>query len=238
MIARRLWHTLPGYLSRRLWGEVMKNRNYCDEAGARSDGLMIVSVLFIVAFTYIAFTTNPVYTGVGVGDRAPELEGQVFNGNTWSDYSLADNIDPMWQEGDGGTWTMVEFMDTNCGYCQKVAQDEFPTQQSSWLGFDASRSTPANVSVEFGAVSIMLWDENTQGKEYGRDVIEQFRSDYGHNFPYMDVQDNSHQSDWGGLGTPTYFLIAPNGIIEYATPEADQGYSIWDAMEDKIPRGG
>ena len=79
MIARRLWRTLPGYLSRRLWGEVMKNRNYCDEAGARSDGLMIVSVLFIAAFTYIAFTTNPVYTGVGGGDRAPELEGQVFN---------------------------------------------------------------------------------------------------------------------------------------------------------------
>ena len=142
----------------------MIQRNYCDEAGARSDGLMIVSVLFIAAFTYIAFTTNPVYTGVGVGDRAPELEGQVFNGNTWTDYSLSDNIDPMWQEGDGGTWTMVEFMDTNCGYCQKVAQDEFPTQQSRWLGLDATRSTPANVSVEFVAVSIMLWDENTQGK--------------------------------------------------------------------------
>ena len=39
-----------------------------NEAGARSDGLIIVTVIFVVAFTYIALTTNPVYTGIGVGD--------------------------------------------------------------------------------------------------------------------------------------------------------------------------
>ena len=126
---------------------------------------------------------------------------------------------------------MVEFMDTNCGYCQKVAQDEFPTTEPM-VGLDATRLTPANVSVEFVAVSIMLWDENTQGKEYGRSVIEQFRSDYGHNFltwMYKTPFINPIGVDWEHLLT----LVAPNGIIEYATPEADQGYSIWDAMEDK-----
>ena len=53
----------------------------------------------------------------------------------------------------------------------------------------------------------------------------------------MDMQDNSHQDDWGGFGTPTYFLVAPNGIIEYVNLEADAGYSVWDAMDEKIPRG-
>ena len=99
----------------------MQRRNICTEAGARSDGLMIVSVIFITAFTYIALTTNPVYTGIGVGDRAPDLEGQVWNGNNWVEYNLADNINSNWTEGEPGTWTMVEFMDTNCGYCQKAA---------------------------------------------------------------------------------------------------------------------
>ena len=43
----------------------MLRRDISNEAGARSDGLMIVSVIFIAAFTFIAFTTSPVYTGVG-----------------------------------------------------------------------------------------------------------------------------------------------------------------------------
>ncbi len=209
-----------------------------DEAGARSDGLIIVTVIFVVAFTYIALTTNPVYTGIGVGDRAPDLQGMVYDGSEWASFNLEDNVDDNWVEGMGGTWTMVEFMDTNCGYCRTVAQEDFPTQQNKWLGENPTRSTPNNITVEFVAVSISLWDENTEGKEYGRDIIIKFRTDFGHEFPYMDAQDNSHQDDWGSLGTPTYFLISPDGIIQYATPEASAGYSVWDAMEDLIPRGG
>ena len=59
-----------------------------DEAGARSDGLMIVSVIFIAAFTYIALTTDPVYTGIGVGDKAPELSGKIYDGTTWVHFDL------------------------------------------------------------------------------------------------------------------------------------------------------
>ena len=209
-----------------------------DEAGARSDGLIIVTVIFVVAFTYIALTTNPVYTGIGVGDRAPDLQGMVYDGSELAMFNLEDNVDDNWVEGMGGTWTMVEFMDTNCGYCRTVAQEDFPTQQNKWLGENPTRSTPNNITVEFVAVSISLWDENTEGKEYGRDIIIKFRTDFGHEFPYMDAQDNSHQDDWGSLGTPTYFLISPDGIIQYATPEASAGYSVWDAMEELIPRGG
>ena len=209
-----------------------------DEAGARSDGLIIVTVIFVVAFTYIALTTNPVYTGIGVGDRAPDLQGMVYDGSEWASFNLEDNVDDNWVEGMGGTWTMVEFMDTNCGYCRTVAQEDFPTQQNKWLGENPTRSTPNNITIEFVAVSISLWDENTEGKEYGRDIIIKFRTDFGHEFPYMDAQDNSHQDDWGSLGTPTYFLISPDGIIQYATPEASAGYSVWDAMEELIPRGG
>ena len=215
----------------------MIRRNISNEAGARSDGLMLVSVVLIAAFTYIAFTTNPIYTGIGVGDRVPELEGQIYDGSTWTDFNLEDHIDPMWAEGDGGTWFMIEFMDTNCGYCQQQAAEDIPTWQGQWLGDNPPRSTPDNVSVEFLAVSISLWDEDTQGKSYGRTVIESFRNDNGHNFAYMDMQDNSHQDAWGNFGTPTYFLIGPNGIIENVNLDADGGYTIWDAMEDKIPKG-
>ena len=55
----------------------MIRRNNSEEAGARTDGLVIVSVIFIAAFTLIAWTTDPVYTGIDVGDRVPELKGKM-----------------------------------------------------------------------------------------------------------------------------------------------------------------
>ena len=146
-----------------------------EEAGARSDGLMIVSVIFITAFTYIALTTDPVYTGIGVGDRAPELSGQIYNGSTWVDFDLKEQFNDSWVEGDPGTYYLVEFMDTNCGICVSAATDKFPGAQSKWLGVNGqepTRSMPNGTSVQFLAVSISLWDESVAGKDYGRDVID------------------------------------------------------------------
>jgi len=214
----------------------MQRRNFCDEAGARSDGLMIVSILFITAFTYIALTTNPVYTGIGVGDRAPNLVGEVWDGSTWTDFELKENIDESWVEGEPGTYYMIEFMDTNCGYCQQAAEADFPSMQTKWTGDSPTRSMPAGVNVEFIAVSIALHD-GSDGWDYGTDEIKDFREEYGHTFGYMDDQDNDNRDEWGIPGTPSYFLIGPDGIIMYATPEAEQGETIWDAMEYEIPRG-
>jgi len=214
----------------------MQRRNISNEAGGRADGLLMVSVLFITAFTYIALTTSPVYTGIGVDDRAPALDGQVWDGTSWSDFSLYANVDSMWVEGEEGTYYMIEFMDTNCGACQEAAKD-FPAMQDKWLGEDATRSMQANQSVEFLAVSISLWDEGTAGKEYGRDQIEEFRLSNNHDFMYMDDQDDSNKDDWGDFGTPTYFLVAPNGLIKYVNLDAPNGYTVWAAMDDIIPRG-
>ena len=84
--------------------------------------MMIVAVMFIAAFTFIAWTTNPVYTGIGVGDRVEELKGEMTaDGVTWTDFDLSDNYDEMWAEGEPGTWTMLEFMDTNCVACKNAA---------------------------------------------------------------------------------------------------------------------
>ena len=216
----------------------MIRRNTSDEAGTRSDGLMIVSVIFIAAFTYIAFTTNPVYTGIDVGDRVPELTGEMTtDGVTWTDFDLSNYYDEMWSEGDIGTWTMIEFMDTNCGACESAAPD-IREKEKLWTGDNPQRSLPENITVEFVAISISLWTEDTPGKSYGREEIVSFKDEFSHSFAYVDMQDNSHQDAWGSFGTPTYFLVNPNGIIEFATPSADYGYTVWDAMEDNIPRGG
>ena len=215
----------------------MIRRDIGDEAGARSDGVMIVSIIFITAFTYIALTTDPVYTGIGVGDRAPDLNGQIYDGTVWVDFELGEQFNDTWSEGEPGTYYLVEFMDTNCGICVSAAEQKFtPQEQAAWLGDNPQRPMPEGISVEFLAVSISLWDESVSGKSYGRTVVEDFREAYSHNFPYMDMQDNSHQDDWGNFGTPTYFLIDPSGIIQYTNLETP-GYDFRDALDDIVPRG-
>ena len=106
-----------------------------------------------------------------------------------------------------------------------------------WTGDNPQRSIAENITVGFVAISISLWTEDTPGKSYGRGEIISFKDEFSHSFGYVDLQDNSHQAEWGNFGTPTYFLVNPNGIIEFATPSAERGYSIWDAMQEKIPRG-
>ena len=205
-----------------------------DEAGARSDGLMIVSVIFITAFTYIALTTDPVYTGVGVGDRAPELSGKIYDGTTWVDFDLGKQFNDSWVEGDNGTYYLVEFMDTNCSICVNDAEKKIPNIQADYTGDMPRVNLAEGVTVEILAVSISLWDEDS-GRDYGRTVIEQFRADFGHTFAYMDMQDNSHQDAWGNFGTPTYFIIDPSGIIQYTNLE--DGFDVREAMDSIIPRG-
>ena len=49
-----------------------------------------------------------------------------------------------------------------------------------------------------------LWDSVQMASHTG-EMLFRLRDGNGHNFPYMDMQDNSHRDDWGGFGTPTYF---------------------------------
>ena len=216
----------------------MQRRNSSNEAGARADGMLMVSIIFVTAFTYIALTTSPVYTGIGVGDRAPELEGQVWDGTNWVSFDLHENFDPMWDEEGttGGTWYMVEFMDTNCPHCQTAGKEMQDNKyEDYWINGGANLNE--NTNVKFLAVAIALHPDDW---DYGQQEIIDFRADYNHKFDYMDDHDNTNRDVWGIPGTPTYFLVAPNGVIKYSSPEESQQdpMTVWEAMENIIPRGG
>ncbi|MDP6869363.1 MAG: hypothetical protein QGI21_01135 [Candidatus Poseidoniaceae archaeon] len=211
----------------------MYRRKISEEASARADATMFVTVIFVAAYSIIAMTTNPFYTGTSVGDMAPDLEGSVWDGESWSVYKLEDRINTDWEPGLPGTWIMVEFMDTNCGHCQQAAQDNFPPAQDYWFG--SSSPAPAEINVEFLAVSIKL---DNPGWKYGKPEIQEFRSQYSHEFNYMDGQDNVFRDIWEVQGTPSYFLIAPNGIVKYSSPEGGSYENVWAAMDDLIPSGG
>ena len=202
------------------------------EAGARADSMLYVSIILISSFILIAVLTNPVYSGTGVDDSAIEIEGKINDGGTWVDFKLSDNYNKNWTIDNDvtGTWYMVEFMDINCGHCKNAASD-ITSLSNDWMN---NRDITNGDSVDFLAVSINL---GMKGDDYTPENIVNFRNQYEHQFAYFDDLDNSVRDDWNVPGTPTYFLIAPNGVISYASPEAVSGETVWDAMDRIIPTG-
>ena len=187
--------------------------------------------LFFVGIMIIAATTSPIATGTKEGERAPALEGKYYNGSGWFDFNLESYWDPLWEEGDiTGQWVALEFMDTDCPYCIQSAEDmsananDFGNQDSGWDG----------AMVNFLASVAEL---NIDGHDSSRSEITAFRNkitdsgedcasiDCGarpgsaHNFPYIDDLDLDNMKKWKVSGTPSYYLIQPDGIIAWSSAE-------------------
>ena len=208
----------------------MKRRLRNSESGdARADATMLIMVLFFGSLAYVAMTTNPVYIGVSEGQRAPALAGSVYNGGAWIDYNLNSSYNESWVEGSSeGDWTIVEFMDINCGYCKKGATTIADNAQL----IDNSPAT-GRANVKFIAVAISL---PLGGEEYTRENVVNFRANYGHEFYYMDgMMDDTQKDTWQIKATPTYFMIQPNGVIAWAGPEHSDE-DVWDAYGRLVPK--
>ena len=220
---------------------------YDDEADVRTAALIRVMALFFVGIMIIAATTSPIATGTKEGERAPSLEGKFYNGSAWTDFNLESYWDSEWVEGDiNGQWVVIEFMDTDCPYCVQSAADmssnsnDFSNSDSGWDG----------AIVNFIASVAEL---NIEGHDSSRAEMVAFRnkipdsgetcakSDCGtrpgtaHNFPYIDDLDLDNMKKWKVSGTPSYYLIQPDGIIAWSSAE-HQGEDLRDAIITLVPR--
>jgi thiol-disulfide isomerase/thioredoxin len=208
----------------------MESKMIDDEnAGAMGSALIKVMSLFFIGIMIIAFTANPVSVGTGEGQRAPDIDGKFYNGTGWSDMEFGSYFNTSWEEGDiNGQWVVIEFMDTDCPACQRAAEDYgsyanyFSVSNSEWNG----------PHVNFLASATEL---SIQGHNSDRQEIQEFRADNGHNFPYIDDLDQDNMGEWGIPGTPTYFLIQPDGIIAWSSPE-HSGEKVSDAIFRLTPR--
>ena len=191
--------------------------------------LIKVMSLFFIGIMIIAFTANPISVGTNEGQRAPNIEGKFYNGSGWTEFDFGSYFNTSWQDDDvSGQWVVIEFMDTDCPYCQQTAEEygqfanAFSVNNPDWNG----------PHVNFLASATEL---SIQGHDSDRAEIEKFRSDYGHNFPYIDDLDQDNMEEWGIPGTPNYFLIQPDGIIAWSSSEhADEKVS--DAIVRLVPR--
>jgi hypothetical protein len=220
---------------------------YDEEADVRTTALIRVMALFFVGIMIIAATTSPIATGTKSGERAPTLEGKFYNGSAWTDFNLESYWDSEWEEGDvSGQWVAIEFMDTDCPYCIQSAEQ----MGQNAYDFGGSNSEWDGAIVNFIASVTEL---DIQGHDSSRSEIISFRnkiadsgddcgsSDCGsrpgsaHNFPYVDDLDQDNMKKWKVSGTPSYYLIQPDGIIAWSSAE-HQGEEIRNAILALVPR--
>ena len=187
-----------------------------DNAGAVGSAALSVASLFFIAIMIIAFTANPIAIGTDVGERAPDVEGKAYNGTSWVECDFESYFDTSWEEGNmSGQWVAIEFMDTDCPYCQQTA-DEYGQWANTYSANNPNWNGP---HVNFLASATEL---DIPGHETSRAEIQDFRAEYGHNFPYIDDIDQDNMKEWGIPGTPTYFLIQPDGIIAWVSDDSNE----------------
>ena len=187
-----------------------------DNAGAVGSAALSVASLFFIAIMIIAFTANPIAIGTDVGERAPDVEGKAYNGTSWVEFDFESYFDTSWEEGNmSGQWVAIEFMDTDCPYCQQTA-DEYGQWANTYSANNPNWNGP---HVNFLASATEL---DIPGHETSRAEIQDFRAEYGHNFPYIDDIDQDNMKEWGIPGTPTYFLIQPDGIIAWVSDDSNE----------------
>lgn len=100
---------------------------YDDNGDARMDTALAAIAILLATMMVISFTSSPITTGTKEGDRAPNIVGKAYNGYGWENFDLQSYYDYEWELGNNETldshWVMIEFLDTDCPYCFKSAQE-------------------------------------------------------------------------------------------------------------------
>ena len=226
---------------------------YDDNGDARMDTALTVIAIFIGAIVVISLTSSPIITGTKAGDRAPNITGKAYNGSGWQDFDLSTYYDFDWSLGDNNTtdsqWVMIEFLDTDCPYCftaareyQEASQYFTPTNlESPWNGphvsFIASAAELTGLKGhESSREEIVAFRDMTPGEMCNSGNVDCSDRDGGaFQFPFIDDLDKSHMNKWGIGGTPTYFLIQPDGIIAWSSFD-NQDEKFYDAINRIVPQ--
>ena len=213
---------------------------YDDNGDARIDTALTAIAIFIGAIMVISLTTSPIITGTKEGDRAPNITGKAYNGSGWEDFDLQTYYDYDWSlennNTTGSQWIMIEFLDTDCGYCWGAAREYqeasnyFTTADPNWDGpninFIASAAELTGLNGhDSSREEIMAFRDKTPGEmcNSGNDDCST-REGAAFAIPFVDDLDKSSMNKWDIGGTPSYFLIQPDGIVAWASHESDETF--------------
>ena len=226
---------------------------YDENGDARMDTALTAIAIFLAAMMVISFTSNPVATGTKEGERAPNIVGKAYNGSGWQDFDLQTYYDYDWSIDNNDTkdsqWVMIEFMDTDCPYCfnsvqeYQEASNYFTPENPQWNGphvsFIASAAELTGLQGhETSRGEIIAFRDMTPGEMCNSGNQDcSTRDGQPFSIPFIDDLDKKHMENWAIGGTPTYFLIQPDGMVAWASPE-HQEEKFYEAINRLVPQDG
>jgi hypothetical protein len=177
--------------------------------------------MFFAGLLIVAFTTNPVASGTQIGERAPIFSGEAYDGSSWSSFDFEDLLDTSWtwNSTEDSPWIAVEFLDISCIHCKNSA-----SEVGEWSQMYTAEQWPGP-DVVFIAIAVGFLGDYTPA-----DVLE-FRSQYNHDFLYVDDLENDFAKNWDVSATPSYFLVQPDGIVAWNSNQATNSLG-WDPKEE------
>jgi len=202
---------------------------------AAAEGAFVVVILIIISLATTFQNTEVIGRGVNIGDTAPELVSQahMMGSDEWDSFNLADEINPQWAEGDSGKHILIDFIDTDCPYCWASAPEM--TEINEKYGENIKMFTVVVSFVELqghegSRDEIIAYQEKLSGEMCKASQVDcAEREGNPHDWPFIDDLDLSERSKWDVEGTPSYFLLKPNGEIVW-TSDKNAGLSIDQAV--------
>lgn len=146
------------------------------------------------------------------------ITGQLFNGDSWSNYTYSTLFDSETELPFNEPWNVIQFIDLDCPFCQQVA-DEMKIYSER---YDYNNDTNQEPNVRFltNVADIVDHDSENSTNNWNnpneRQDIEDFREYYQHNLiDYIDDLSNTNIDEWDVNGHPWTYLIQPDGVFAW-----------------------
>ena len=173
--------------------------------------------------------------GTWEGERVPNVQAAARPAQgDWVLWRLWDYLDSEWNNSSTGhDWVLIQFAATDCGHCWNGAElmsdlhaqyQEDVTFFTFIINFSWSDSGPEEIAA--------FQDEGDfVGCNGGNNCMD--RPGEPHNWTYVDDRQLYWFSAFHMQGTPSYAIIAPNGIVEWHSQQTEN--SVSDALAALFP---
>ena len=162
-------------------------------------------------------------TGIYEGMHVPNFQALIhyYNTSTWEEFELYSLINETWNstENNDSKWITLIFVSTDCSHCWYAGDD-----LSEWAATYNNKTQFMVLAVNFSSNNnfnatpeevIAFQEKNDYFGCYSNTKNCNERPGDPHEFPYIDDRNQSIMYNWEVTGTPSYFIIQPNGIMAW-----------------------
>jgi|TARA_B100001996_G_scaffold68475_1_gene49961 hypothetical protein len=185
--------------------------------------------------------TEPVDYGPSEGQQVPLITAQARSLNgTWENWSIYDLIESSWNgtpenmsNGSDHKWIMIEFVSTDCGHCWNAADDmselhENYSENLAFLTFAVNFSSNNRFNASQEEIAAFQDITSHEGCYQESQNCDQ-RPGEPHNWTYVDDRDQTWMYELSVTGTPSFFIISPDGEVFWNQKESSE--SLYEVLE-------